>query len=139
MENLKRRPRLDTLTGRTSSRAKPSDILGFKLDKNLRFSNHNLEVNSDLRHRLGLVRRLTAYIPRGRLLNIIANALIIGRLRVGAWITRTAKLKPGQSPTNNRLDHSNHIKRPGQNSHRQAEKKTVSNATPLQRRQDFPP
>ena len=70
------------------------NILGVTLDKSGGFSAHHSTVLSDLRRRLGVVRRLKCQISRGKLLNEIARSLVIGRLQCSAWVTRPARVVP---------------------------------------------
>ena len=70
------------------------NILGVTLDKSGGFSAHHSTVLSDLRRRLGVVRRLKCQISRGKLLNEIARSLVIGRLQCNAWVTRPARVVP---------------------------------------------
>ena len=57
------------------------------------FAAHNAEVLSDIQKRISVVRRLRTVLSRGRLLNEIARALVVGRLQTCAWITRTAHVQ----------------------------------------------
>ena len=66
------------------------NVLGFKLDDRLKLNQHNEQIQSDLVKRLGLIRRLGAHLPRGPLMREMVRALVVGRLQVGAWVTRMA-------------------------------------------------
>ena len=77
------------------------NILGVLLDKSAGFGAHHANVLSDLRRRIGAVRRLRTRISRGSLLNEIATSLVIGRLQSSCWVTRLARLDtlPGHPKT----------------------------------------
>ena len=71
------------------------DFLGVELDSKLSFEAHNTRVLNDIKARIGMIRRLSAYIPRGPILQQIAQAIVIGRLQCAAWITRSVHGLPG--------------------------------------------
>ncbi|QQP35749.1 Putative RNA-directed DNA polymerase from transposon BS-like Protein [Caligus rogercresseyi] len=48
------------------------------------FGTHHANVLNELRRRTGAIRRLASVLPRGKLLNEIARALVIGKLNVCA-------------------------------------------------------
>ena len=64
------------------------DFLGVEIDPKLNFGAHHTRILNDIKARIGIVRRLTAHIPRGALLWQVAHALVVGRLQCAAWITR---------------------------------------------------
>ncbi len=72
-------------------------ILGIVLNKRMTFTDHESEVAAELRKRLGVVRRVAYTLPRGKLLNGIAKALIIGKAQTAAWVTRRAALEDEQT------------------------------------------
>ena len=72
-------------------------VLGAMVDTNFGFTSSNKAMVDALRARLGAVRRVAAHIPRGRLLQEIAHALIWGKLQQCAWVTRSVRgLQSGQ-------------------------------------------
>lgn len=71
-------------------------VLGSSLDTRFCFAESNKAMVASLRSRLGVVRRIEAHIPRGKLLNEITHALIWGKLRQCAWVTR-ALCAPSQN------------------------------------------
>ena len=81
----------DTLSTNTMT------ILGITIDKSGGFKNHNVKVLSDLRKRLGMIRQLSAQLPRGRLLREIGQSLIVGRLQSSAFVTRAVRLNSADS------------------------------------------
>ena len=64
------------------------DFLGVRLDPKLNFRAHNERILADIKARIGSIRRLKAYIPQGKLLWQVAQALVVGRLLCAAWVTR---------------------------------------------------
>ena len=66
-------------------------VLGSTVDTTFGFTDSNKEMVGALRSRLGAVRRVAAHIPRGKLLQEIAHALIWGKLQQCAWVTRSVR------------------------------------------------
>ena len=66
-------------------------VLGSVVDTNFGFTGTNRAMVGALRSRLGAVRRVAAHIPRGKLLQEIAHALIWGKLQQCAWVTRSIR------------------------------------------------
>ena len=62
-------------------------LLGLRIDSLLRFSSEHKEVISLVKGRIGIIRRLQAHLPRGRLLCQIADALVVSRISYAAWLT----------------------------------------------------
>ncbi|QQP55401.1 Uncharacterized protein FKW44_002475 [Caligus rogercresseyi] len=76
-------------------------LLGVEIDRNGAFGTHHANVLNELRRRTGAIRRLASVLPRGKLLNEIARALVIGKLNVCAWVTRRSqgiKTRAGANP-----------------------------------------
>jgi len=74
-------------------------LLGVSIDSTLRFNLHHETLVVDLRRRLGAIRRMASHLPRGKLLNEIAQALFVGRLQSCAWVTHLARLTEGSPST----------------------------------------
>ena len=77
------------------------NVLGVTMDKNLSFNHHNDIVLRDIKRRLGVIRRLSVQLPRGKLLTEIGRALIVGKLQNCAFVTHTMRLpstENGQAP-----------------------------------------
>ncbi|QQP40666.1 Uncharacterized protein FKW44_014791, partial [Caligus rogercresseyi] len=72
-------------------------LLGVEIDRNGAFGTHHANVLNELRRRTGAIRRLASVLPRGKLLNEIARALVIGKLNVCAWVTRRSQGYQDQS------------------------------------------
>ncbi|QQP41288.1 Uncharacterized protein FKW44_015604 [Caligus rogercresseyi] len=72
-------------------------LLGVEIDRNGAFGTHHANVLNELRKRTGAIRRLASVLPRGKLLNEIARALVIGKLNVCAWVTRRSQGYQDQS------------------------------------------
>ena len=58
--------------------------------------NHE-SISSDLRKRVGAVRRLSSALPRGKLLREVGQSLVIGKVQSSCWITRKARLNTDTS------------------------------------------
>ena len=50
---------------------------------------------TDVRRRIGVIRRLATRISNGKLLSEIARSLVIGKLQTNAWETRCARFNLG--------------------------------------------
>ena len=77
------------------------NVLGVTIDKHVNFNTHNEIVLRDIKKRLGVVRRLSVQLPRGKLLTEIGRALIVGKLQNCAFVTHTMRLpsnENGQAP-----------------------------------------
>ncbi|QQP49608.1 Hypothetical protein FKW44_010334 [Caligus rogercresseyi] len=75
----------------------PLGLLGVEIDRNGAFGTHHANVLNELRRRTGAIRRLASELPKGKLLNEIARALVIGKLNVCAWVTRRSQGYQDQS------------------------------------------
>ena len=76
----------------------PSDtlnLLGVEINKSAGFGAHHKSMLSDLRRRIGVIRRLATRMSNGKLLTEIVRSLVIGKLQTSAWVTRSARLHPG--------------------------------------------
>ena len=71
------------------------DVLGVEINKTVGFTTHHSKMISDLKRRVGVIRRLATKMSRGKLLSEIARTLVIGKLQTNAWVTRRARLSPG--------------------------------------------
>ena len=67
------------------------DLLGISVSRNLGFDAHYATVLTDVRRRIGVIRRLRTSLSRGPLLRQIAKSLVIGKLQSCAWVTRRAR------------------------------------------------
>ena len=67
-------------------------LLGLVLDSSLGFSSHHKAVSADVKSRIGVIRRLQVHLPRGRLLNQIAEALVVSKVAYGSWLTVEVQL-----------------------------------------------
>ena len=77
------------------------NVLGVTIDKQVNFNTHNETVLRDIKKRLGVVRRLSVQLPRGKLLTEIGRALIVGKLQSCAFVTHNMRLpssENGQAP-----------------------------------------
>ena len=66
------------------------------MDTTFTFGDSNKAMVGALRSRLGAVRRVAAHLPRGKLLQEIAHALIWGKLQQCGWVTRSVRALNGQ-------------------------------------------
>ena len=73
------------------------NVLGVTIDKQVNFNTHNDIVLRDIKRRLGVVRRLSVQLPRGKLLTEIGRALIIGKLQNCAFVTHTMHLPSSEN------------------------------------------
>ena len=87
------------LMQRDASSAADLTLLGVTIDRHLRFGTHHSNVLSDIRRRIGIIRRLGTSISRGPLLTEVAKALIVGRLQSCAWVTRCIRTNEGDAVT----------------------------------------
>ena len=74
------------------------DLLGVTVDRQGGFSHHHESMLADIKRRVGAVRRIAVSLPRGKLLNEIARALVVGKLQTCAWVTRPARGLHGCEP-----------------------------------------
>ena len=70
------------------------NILGVQVNRSGGFSSHHTTMLSDLRGRLGAVRRLATAMGRGKLLSEIGQSLVIGKIQCNAFVTRELRLDP---------------------------------------------
>ena len=68
-------------------------LLGVKLGPSLQFAEHNEYLTLEVKRRIGVVNRLRAHLPPGKLLKEIARSLVVGKISPCAWVTREARLK----------------------------------------------
>ena len=74
------------------------NILGVSMNKQMSFAPHHSAMLADIRRRIGVIRHLQTNLSRGKLLNEVALALVVGRLQGCAWVTRQARLQLQGSP-----------------------------------------
>lgn len=70
--------------------SKQISVLGSVINANLAFCRDSL--CDDVRRRVALVRRLSNHIPRGRPLNMVAKALVLGRLHADLPLSANPRL-----------------------------------------------
>ena len=76
-----------------------SDLLGIIFDIIGNFRENNEATAEEMSRRVGAVRRLTAHIPRGKLLREIGSALVVGKASYGCWVTRVARVEDTRNST----------------------------------------
>ena len=69
--------------------SKEVEILGMTLDKKANYTVDHKKTREELKRRNFNLRRLTTQLPRGKMLNQVANALVLGRAQVNSWITHS--------------------------------------------------
>ena len=71
------------------------NVLGVHINRSGGFSDHHKSMISDLKKRVGAIRRLATSIGRGKLLREVALCLVFGKVQTNAFVTRQARLQAG--------------------------------------------
>ena len=71
------------------------NVLGVHINRSGGFSDHHKSMISDLKKRVGAIRRLATSIGRGKLLREVAQCLVLGKVQTNAFVTRQARLQAG--------------------------------------------
>jgi hypothetical protein len=66
-------------------------LLGLEMDDKLSFDPHHLNLKSSLAQSVGVIGRLTNYLPRGPFLRQVAVGLCLGKLQYGLAATSTPR------------------------------------------------
>jgi hypothetical protein len=82
---------------------KPSDtleLLGVKFDRSLNTHPHVEKMAQDARHRAAYITRLAGHLPRGKLLQQLANGLLLGKLGHSVATVMAPRLPGSTTPIN---------------------------------------
>ena len=81
--------------GATVSSDANIDILGVRVNADLTLDQE--QMLADIRRRVGIIKRLTNYIPRGKPLTVVAKALVLGKLHSDLPLAADLRLSPADT------------------------------------------